>query len=526
MRQLSGRVGVSLLVVLAVVVAWRHDAWAQCGNEEKLTASDAAAEHYFGYSLAVDGNVMIVGAPGFGGGAAYVYRFDGTHWVEEQKLTASDGVEYDWFGGSISLSRDVALIGAVRDDASAGSAYVFRFDGTNWVEEQKLTASDGAAWDYFGTSVSVSGDVAVIGADNGFGALRDSGVAYVCRFDGTTWREEQKLMPDDGATGDQFGCSVALTGDMALIGAQGDDDGRPAAGATYVYRFDGRHWVVTQKLRASDARSADYFGYSVSMNGDVAVIGAPYADDNLNADAGSAYLYRFDGTEWLEEQKLVAADAAPDQYLGVSVCVRDDVAVIGASGKVYGGGTGAAYVFKFEGTTWQGKVEASDAAPNDGFGCSVSMNSDTVVAGAWGDDDGGPESGSAYVYPLRGVPRQGTYGQGWPGAWIPSLATTFPKLGSLMTLSIRNSSFWDTTGVLLVGLEPADIQTGLGGTLLVTPVWTKPLYIPWLGLTLEGFIPEDPALCGLAVYAQVLELDAYASQGVSFTPGLVLYLGE
>lgn len=180
---------------------------------------------------------------------------------EDAKLTASDAAEDDQFGNSVSISGDVAVVGAPgNDDAGffSGSAYVYRFDGSTWVEEQKLSASDAADGDRFGSAVSISGDVVLVGAffsdDAGIGA----GSAYIFRFDGNTWVEEQKLTASDAAEGDSFGISVSVSGNVAVIGAERDDDGGSLAGSAYVYRFDGSTWVEEQKLTASDAAEGDF----------------------------------------------------------------------------------------------------------------------------------------------------------------------------------------------------------------------------------------------------------------------------
>ena len=359
----------------------------------QLIASDAEGADNFGQSVSVEGDVALIGATGASGfaGSAYVSRFDGSTWVEEQKLAASDAASFDLFGVSVALSGDVALIGAQGDDDNglgSGSAYVYRFDGLTWVEEQKLTASDGATDSRFGASVSLSGDVALIGAegDDGF-----TGSAYVFRFDGSTWVEEQKLAASDPATSDFFGVSVSLSGDMALVGAQGDDG---FTGSAYVYRFDGSTWVEEQKLTASDPAASDFFGVSVSLSGDVALIGAQ-GDDGFT---GSAYVYRFDGSTWVEEQKLTASDAAGEDRFGVSVSLSGDVALIGAS--VDDGSTGSAYVYRSDGSTWaeEQKLTASNAAAGDLFGISVAVNGDVALIGARDDDDHGSNSGSAYVF--------------------------------------------------------------------------------------------------------------------------------
>ena len=183
------------------------------------------------------------------------------------KLTASDAAAQDRFGRSVSLSGDVAIVGAPQQ--FSGAAYVYRFDGTTWSEEQKLTASDGAAGDAFGTTVSVSGPVAVVGAPLHDDAGNYSGAAYVYRFNGTTWTEEQKLIASDAAAEDFFGGSVAVDGNVVVVGAHGDDDAGSRSGAVYVYRFGGMNWIEEQKLTASDGVANDAFGVSVSTAGDV-----------------------------------------------------------------------------------------------------------------------------------------------------------------------------------------------------------------------------------------------------------------
>ena len=159
---------------------------------------------------------------------------------------ASDGAADDQFGGTVAVAGDRAVVGArFHDDNgdSSGSAYVFRYDGTGWVEEAKLTASDGAADDEFGGSVAVAGDTAVVGApfhaDNG----STSGSAYVFRYDGTDWVEEAKLTASDGAADDQFGGLVAVSGDTLVVGAEGDDDNGSFSGSAYVFHYDGTGWV-------------------------------------------------------------------------------------------------------------------------------------------------------------------------------------------------------------------------------------------------------------------------------------------
>nr|WP_256388559.1 FG-GAP repeat protein [Haladaptatus sp. W1] len=294
----------------------------------------------------------MVGAPGDDdngehSGSAYVFRFDGCQWTEEQKLTASDGTAYDIFGVSVAISDGVALIGASDDYDNrnrSGSVYVFQFDGSQWTEEQKLTPYDGTAYDGFGHRVAISADVALIGAyaddDNG----KNSGAAYVFRFDGCQWVEEQKLTASDGVAYDKFGVSVAVSADVALIGEYGSDKG-DTLGSAYVFRFDGSQWVEVQNLTASDGTAGDKFAHTMALSDNTALIGA-YGDDDSGTDSGSAYVFRFDGSQWTEEQKLTSSEEIANDWFGYSVAMSDEVALIGAfRDHDNGNNSGAAYVF-------------------------------------------------------------------------------------------------------------------------------------------------------------------------------------
>ncbi|MSQ08671.1 MAG: hypothetical protein EXR44_05165, partial [Dehalococcoidia bacterium] len=202
-------------------------------------------------------------------------------WTQQQKLTASDGAANDFFGYSVAVSGDTAVVGAWGDDSAKGSAYVFTRSGSTWTQQQKLTASDGAAIDYFGYSVAVSGDTAVVGA---YGDDSYKGSAYVFTRSGSTWTQQQKLTASDGAANDYFGGSVAVSGDTAVVGAYGDDSEK---GSAYVFTRSGSTWTQQQKLTASDGAANDFFGWSVAVSGDTAVVGAR-SDDSSK---GSAYMF-------------------------------------------------------------------------------------------------------------------------------------------------------------------------------------------------------------------------------------------
>ena len=300
---------------------------------------------------------------------------------EVQKLSASDAPG-DAFGWAVSVGNDVAAVGAWGDDCGSGNhcgaAYVYRVYGSTWVEEQKLTASDAANGDDFGKSVSISDNVVLVGAPFGDCVIaRDCGTAYVYRFNGSTWVQEKKLTASDAADNDWFGFSVCLSGDVAVVGAQSADCAAGAGcGAAYLYRFNSSEWVEEQKLTASDAAEVDFFGWSVSITRDVAVVGAPLDDCAAGAFCGAAYVYRFNGLAWIEEQKLIASDAGNNEF-GRSVSASGNVAIVGApdSGCAAGAFCGAAYVFRFNGSTWveEQKLTASDANWSDLYGSQVSI---------------------------------------------------------------------------------------------------------------------------------------------------------
>ena len=371
-------------VAAVVVFIWKQ--------QQKLTALDAASGHEFGNSISIYGNTAIVGArsnndAGLSSGSAYIFTYDGSTWTQQDKLTASDAAASDEFGYSVGIYGNTAIVGArTNDDAgsNSGSAYVFTYDGINWTEQQKLTASDAAGGDQFGYSVSIYEDTAIIGAFGG-----DSAYVFTTTT-GVAWTEQQKLTASDAAPGDQFGYSVSIYGDSAIVGARLDDDAGSSSGSAYVFTRSGTNWTEQQKLTASDAAAEDLFGTSVSIYGDSAIIGAPF-----DVAGGSAYVFTRSGTTWTQQAKLTADDAAASDKFGTSVSIYGDSAIIGAP--FDNGASGAAYVYTRSGTNWtqQQKLTASDAAGGDDFGTSVSIYGNSAIVGAPDDDTG---RGSAYVF--------------------------------------------------------------------------------------------------------------------------------
>ena len=327
--------------------------------------------------------------------------------TQAAKLVATDGASSDYFGYSVAIDGDTAVIGAYGDDDkgnASGSAYVFTRDvsGT-WTQQAKLLAADGAVDDAFGVSIAIDGNTAVIGAPQDKDKGIYSGSVYVYTRDVSgAWTQQAKLLANDGAAYDRFGYSVSISSDTVLIGACGDDG---YSGSTYVFTRDvGGTWTQQAKLLAADGAPGDYFGYSVAISGDTALIGAD-RDDSKGKLSGSAYVFTRDiGGTWTQQAKLFAADGAPYDLFSYSVAISGDTVLIGAYGDDdKGNASGSAYVFTRDVSgTWtqQAKLLAADGAANDGFGYSVAISGDTVLIGAYGDDDKGSDSGSVYVFSL------------------------------------------------------------------------------------------------------------------------------
>lgn len=327
----------------------------------QLAASDGAAGDFFGVSVAVSGSTAVVGASladvGANGdqGAAYVFVRTGTVWSQQAKLTASDGAAGDRFGTSVAISGETVVVGAPNDtvgaNAGQGSAYVFVRSGTTWTQQQMLTASDGSAGDDFGISVGLDGDTAIVGADlDDFMGQVDQGSAYVFVRSGTTWSEDAHLdswnggSSSGGAAGDRFGYSVAVNGDRAIVGAPEADAGGPGVNrgsASLFTRFFGQ-WSRGGSFVGTVANDA--FGTSVSIGPDLIVVGATGVDVGSNADQGTADVFCHCGGSILGIlAHLTASDGAANDRFGTSVALRDYTVVVGASGS--NSLQGAAYVF-------------------------------------------------------------------------------------------------------------------------------------------------------------------------------------
>jgi len=319
----------------------------------------------------------------------------------EQKVTAPDGVAEDWFGTAVALDGDTALVGAYGDDVHGhdrqGSVYVFTRSGTTWSLQQQLTASDGEQYALFGLSVALSGSTAVVGAPGD-----GPGSAYVFTRAGATWGERDKLTALDAEAGDYFGESVAIDGSTILVGAYRDDiDANTDQGSAYVFAPSGLlNWEQEAKLIAEDGAATDAFGVSVALAGDTALVGAYWDDVEGNENQGSAYVFTRQEATWTQRAQLTAAGGEASDNFGYAVALDGDTALVGAYWDL------AATVFTGSEATWtqQAQLTAAGGVIEDYFGCAVALDRDTAVVGAYRDTvDTNQRQGSAYIFTRSGT---------------------------------------------------------------------------------------------------------------------------
>lgn len=402
---------------------------------DKLNADSPTLDDQFGYSVAVSGDTVVVGATeddeaATNAGAAYVFqRNQGgrDEWGLVQKLTASDGGASEKFGFSVSISGDTVAVGAQQawselggTGVKSGAVYIFERnqDGADsWGQVDKVAAGDALLDDRFGTDVCISDDTVVVGAYNKNSA---TGAAYIFQRnkDGAdNWGQVQKLTASDAYDGDRFGDSVAISGDTIVIGADWNDDVYDRSGSAYVFERNkdttpsADNWGQVKKLTAGDPYMYDQFGRDVSISGDTIVVGS-FLDDDGATNAGSAYIFERNqgGAEvWGQVAKLTASDPSQWDRFGGSVCISGDRAVVGAIEKD-GDHSGPGYACVFErnqggADEWgqAAKLAAGDPGTEDEFGYSVGISGDTIVVGARYDDDGADDSGSAYVFSSGGA---------------------------------------------------------------------------------------------------------------------------
>jgi hypothetical protein len=416
----------------------------------KVVASDRGNWDRFGYSVAISGDYAIVGAhfededstganTVESAGSAYIFKNNAGTWSQVQKIVASDRDVGDYFGLSVAISGDYAIVGAWQEDedstggntlSRAGSAYIFKNNAGTWSEVQKIVASDRGANDEFGHSVAISGDYVIVGAPDesedsiGESTLIGAGSAYIFKNNAGEWSQVQKIVASDRGTGDEFGLSIGISGDYVIVGApyEGEDTNGGnsfiQSGSAYIFKNNDGTWSEVQKIVASDRWNGDQFGWSVAISGDNAIVGSYLEDEdtsgeNMLSRAGSAYIFKNNAETWSQIQKIVAADRGAGDEFGINVAISGDYAIVGAwqedhdlAGVNFREFAGSAYLFKNNAGTWSQvqKMVASDRENFDSFGSSVAISGDYAIVGAFHEDHDATgenfigQAGSAYLF--------------------------------------------------------------------------------------------------------------------------------
>jgi len=365
-----------------------------------LEASDEIDIALFGAAVAMDGSIAVVGAyqhPSGGSvrGQAYIFRKVGSNWVEEAILQASDEVNSAWFGTAVAISGTTVLIGAFQHPSggtSRGQAYIFRYNGSSWVQSQILQASDEFNEAWFGLSLSIQGNLAVIGAPGYSIGANNYGQAYVFRFNGSNWIQEKILKAADEARSSQFGFSVATDGNKIAVGDNNYDTPLPGRGRLFMYSHTGSDWIEEQTLNGSD--NPGEFAEFISLDGSRLLIGNPN-----HSGGGRVYAFEYAAGSWSESQIFGSPDGGV--LFGISLSHQGNAAVIGCTGHDSGGGSrGQAYIFRDDGNAWNHEqtLEASDEQDSAQFGYAVSLRTNSAIIGAPSHFSGGIIRGQAYIF--------------------------------------------------------------------------------------------------------------------------------
>jgi hypothetical protein len=413
-----------------------------------VKASNTGVDDNFGAVIAVSGDTLVVGAPyeasnatgvdgdqsdnsAPGSGAVYVFTRSGSVWSQQAYLKASNTESNDHFGAAIALSGDTLVVAAPEEDSNAsgvggnqadnsapgsGAVYVFARSGSVWSQQAYLKASNSQAGDWFGISVAVSGDTLAVTAtgeaSNATGvngnqnddSASSAGAAYVFARSGSVWSQQAYIKASNTGVGDSFGVSVALSGDILVVGSPYEassatgvnrdqtDNSAFGAGAVYAFTRSGSVWSQQAYIKASNSNMGDQFGWSVALSGETLVVGA----NKVTFGSGAAYFFTRSGSDWSQQGYFTASNGGYGDGFGGSVAISGDTLVVGASsedGSASGvngpdddenDNSGAVYVFVRNDNTWgqQAYVKASNTEANDWFGSSVAISAGTIMVGA------------------------------------------------------------------------------------------------------------------------------------------------
>jgi hypothetical protein len=386
-------------------------AHAQANEQWSVTPPSGSSTQRFGFALARDGDTMVVGAPyndtnGTDSGTAWIYAFDAatTSWQPVQQLFASDPQNSSHFGWSVAIRGDLVVVGAPHKDTTIGTdggqAYVFRYDAVagSWVEEQKLQQSTGSASDDLGISVAVAGDVVLAGTPNAdTSAGTNSGAVFVFRYKGATlkWVEETELVDPDGKASDLAGTSVDWDGSFAVVASpNSNESSKGLAGSVGIWTESAGTWTQVQELTAPSPQTSAEFGTRVRLQGDLLGVTAPLEDESAAAvNSGAAYLFRLVSGSFVFETRFAGPAPVTNLRFGSDIALSDDLIVVGAQYDDVAGkaDSGAAHLFRLSkklGWVYDTQLSASDRANSDHLGSQVLLHPSMILAAADGNDTG------------------------------------------------------------------------------------------------------------------------------------------
>lgn len=368
-----------------------------------VTASDGEPGDDFGNSVAVSGTYAVVGAryDKIGNnnvqGSAYVFKKENGVWIQQAKLMASDGASEDYFGSEVAIDGDYIVIGApgkfVNGMESAGGAYVYFRNGEQWTEQAILHASDPDGGDHFGEAVAISNDYLIVGSPyNDVASQPDRGNAYIFSRSGTTWTQQAIISPPFGLPGDNIGKSVDIDGSKVLIGAPGDDNNSQLnAGCAYMYKRVANQWYGEYQFLPETSQANSSFGSSVAMDDTTAVIGWPYFDYIGYSNLGSVSVYFYNGTTWYLHDNINPLEEHDGLTFGFSVDISHGTIIVGVPYQQIGSsyGQGKSWVYRQHGSQWRiiRPIVDDHGQPFEYFGYDLSIDGHEVILGSYRKND-------------------------------------------------------------------------------------------------------------------------------------------
>jgi hypothetical protein len=378
--------------------------------DEKIIAQDRLPDDRFGKAVSISESWLAIGANrddnanGSNVGSVYIYKYDDLNIIEEFHIIPPDGSPNDYFGKSLSIYNDWLVASSIYDDVNgekSGSAYVYYFDGIDWIFHTKLLPADGNAFDRFGYSVDIYDDIIVIGSvyDDDMG--EDSGSVYVYRLENNQWHLDTKLLSIDQEEGDFFGSALSVNSNIVAIGSIYDNIMGLNSGSVSLFQFDGDNWNEIDKITAFDGMPYDSFGSALDLSSNVLIVGS-FHDNNLHQNSGSVYIYDISVSEsFFLIDKITAFDEGPNDNFGQSVSIYENYFAVGSLNDDNGLNSGAVYLYDIIGQFDEIKYIPDDGSQYDEFGGAISLYNNTILVGSQYSDD---SAGSAYIANIVGCP--------------------------------------------------------------------------------------------------------------------------